>query len=556
MASLVCESGADKRTVFELEGEKIVCGRSKKATICINDPFASGKHFGLVKKGDDWYIKDLDSANGIEVNDIPVDTERLSHGDLIRIGSTYLRFLAKSETAEEASKDDLPVLSGYDISERLGVGGMGMVYLANQRSLNRQVALKVLSPSKANDKEFVKNFFFEARAAGKLNHQNIVQVHDVGEEDGICYMCMEYVGGGNLTDLLRETGMLDQKKVIEIAIDIAQGLEFARSKDLVHCDIKPDNIMFTETGMAKIADLGIARRQSDASDHKQQTSVMGSPHYMAPEQAMGKAVDHRADLYALGCTIFRMLTGRTPYSGSSAREVMKQQVSAEHPDIIKLVPKCSPKLADIVDMLMEKKPDDRCQTAADLLKLLEAFGQKRKKKKNPAIKNAPIVKQSVAGRAEKATKTNMSFIYIPVAALALFLVFFAFKYFSPGVDEAKVHYDKAIKFFTEGKLERAKIELKGTKGTLDRKLLQDIKKLRNAITEIEEKEAKQQEFLKAYAAFKELTKTETDPKVLNNKFEELWMNFADTGERRRAMKVDKELYGNKKIRRKKVYRRK
>ncbi|MBP5231956.1 MAG: protein kinase, partial [Planctomycetes bacterium] len=146
-------------------------------------------------------------------------------------------------------------------------------------------------------------------------------------------------------------------------------LAYAKSKNLDHCDLKPDNIMFSESGMAKIADLGIARHTSE--QQTQQKEVLGSPHYMAPEQAMGKPVDHRADLYALGCTMFRMLAGRTPFSGTSAREVMKKQVMEEHPDILKFAPDISPELADVIDALMEKNPDKRIQSANELIAMLE-----------------------------------------------------------------------------------------------------------------------------------------------------------------------------------------
>lgn len=367
----LCESGADKRKVFPLTSGTLVCGRSEEADISVQDPFVSGRHFTVTEKKGSWFVEDLGSSNGLEINDAKVHAARLEDGDLLRVGSTYLRFHAHDESAAEAAQEGLPVIEGYQIIERIGVGGMGEVYRARQCSLDREVALKTLSPAHAQDREFVSRFFREARAAGNLNHPNIVQVHDVGECDGVCYMCMEFVGGGDLTSRLRDDGKLPADEVIRIITEVARGLEFAESRQIVHCDIKPDNIMFTESGMPKIADLGIARSASGYQERKKE--VFGSPHYMAPEQAMGKPVDCRADLYSLGCTMFRMLSGRTPFSGASARDVMKKQVTDEHPDLLLLAPDCPPELADIVDFLMEKKPDERCPSATELLRLLAKF---------------------------------------------------------------------------------------------------------------------------------------------------------------------------------------
>ncbi len=330
-------------------------------------------------------VEDLGSSNGIEINDVNLPSSPVRHGDLIKAGSTYLRFYERDETAEEASHDSLPVIDGYEIYERIGVGGMGEVYRACQLSLEREVAIKTLSAEHAKDRDFVDKFFSEARASGNLNHANIVQVHDVGESGDVCYICMEYVGGGDLTGKLRESDRLTAKDVVSIITDVAKGLEYAEGKGIVHCDIKPDNIMFTTTGTAKIADLGIARSVSGFQERRKE--VFGSPHYMAPEQARGKPVDHRADLYSLGCTMFRMLAGRTPFSGASAREVMKKQVVEEHPDILGFAPDCPAELADIIDFLMEKNLEDRCPSATELLRLLENVGKKQRKsrKKDPTV---------------------------------------------------------------------------------------------------------------------------------------------------------------------------
>lgn len=392
MAIFICESGADKRKVFHLTTGTLVCGRSEDADLTVQDPFVSGKHFQLVQKEGAWFVEDLGSSNGLEINDAKSTGGRLHDGDLLRAGSTYLRFYERDESAEQAARAGLPRIEGYEISERIGVGGMGEVYRARQCSLDREVALKILSPAHARDREFVSKFFREARSAGNLNHPNIVQVHDVGESGGVCYMCMEFVGGGDLTSRLRGDGKMPIDEAIRVISEVARGLEFAESRQIVHCDIKPDNIMFTESGMPKIADLGIARSASGYQERKKE--VFGSPHYMAPEQAMGKPVDCRADLYALGCTLFRMLTGRTPFSGASAREVMKKQVMEDHPDLLKLAPDCPPELADIVDYLMEKKPEDRCPSATELLRLLSTVQNRKSRSARSNVskkRQAPVL---------------------------------------------------------------------------------------------------------------------------------------------------------------------
>ena len=460
MAILVCESGADKRRIFFLKPEKAVCGRGKDVEIPIPDPFASSRHFAVSMKNNSWYVEDLDSVNGIEINDAKVGAAKLEHGDLIRAGSTSLRLDERDESADEASHEGLPVIQGYEIIERIGVGGMGEVYRARQCSLDREVALKTLSPAHAKDREFVEKFFREARSAGNLNHPNIVQVHDVGESNGVCYICMEYVGGGDLTGLLREKGPLSAAETVRIITEVARGLELAEQRGIVHCDIKPDNIMFTESGIAKIADLGIARSASGYQERKKE--VFGSPHYMAPEQAMGKPVDHRADLYALGCTMFRMLAGRTPFTGNTAREVMKKQVVEEHPDIMKLVPDCPARLADIVDYLMEKKPDERCKSATELIKLLELVLSEppRKSSKKVRRKGATAPQRTVTGSHIPVSRiprqgSSSGLVKVFTLALVVGVVLILGKVFLLADDPALRAFNDSVRLQKEGDINQA-----------------------------------------------------------------------------------------------------
>lgn len=516
MAHLLVESGVDKRKLFALTGKsKFVCGRSPRADVVINDPFASGQHFGLLYKEGYWYIQDLNSSNGIELNEEKITTSKLGDGDLIRVGSTYLRFVDPPENSEDDGQPaNFPRVSGYDVIGRLGVGGMGEVFRARQVSLDREVALKILFKHLTRDREFVQKFFQEARAAGNLNHPNIVQVHDVGDDNGVCFICMEYVSGGNLTDMLRKQGMLDQSTAVRIAKEVARGLAYAQSKKLVHCDIKPDNIMFNDIGMAKIADLGIARNMTDKQT--QQKEVLGSPHYMAPEQAMGKPVDHRADLYSLGCTMYRMLAGRTPFSGTSAREVMKKQVKEEAPDITKLSPGISPELADVIDALMEKNPDKRIQSANELINLLEkiengtaASNSKPKPatpQRNTRRASAKLVSRTrmtgrvaATGRTVRRKPVTGGGMVSAAVSLVIALVVGYFV-FNLAVDyKPRTAYEKAEKLANGRDYEQAFRVLNDAPVARDQELENKIKKLREDVKHRmdEEKEDEKREALNA-----------------------------------------------------------
>ncbi len=334
------------------------------------------------------------------------------------------RQLSRKKTAGAVKE-----LGDFLLLKKLGEGGMGQVYLARQQSMDRDVALKVLSPDLIKDLRFIKQFLREARAAGSLTHGNVVQVHDVGEAGGSFYLCMEYVSGGTLADLLKLQGRLEPDTAVRVALDTARGLAFAELKGIVHCDIKPENIMITDTGVAKVADLGIARRVSAQSD-KPTDEVLGSPHYMAPEQARGKPVDHRTDIYALGCTLFRMLTGRTVFTGATSREVMKKQVGEKAPDIRQLVPEISSKLAAIIAKSLAKEPAERQQSLNELVAELEEALQAGVVRKGGRPKGGTRAARLVGtGQGETATRrlravrkrgSNLSVVLTLVLLAAIF----------------------------------------------------------------------------------------------------------------------------------------
>jgi len=263
------------------------------------------------------------------------------------------------------------IIAGYRIESALGAGAMGQVYRATQLSMNRVVAFKVLAPKLSANSKFRERFVREARAAGRLHHPILIAVHDVGEADGLMFFSMELVDGSTVAELLRRHGRMPEMRALEICRQALEALKFAHSNGVVHRDIKPDNLMVTKSGMVKVADLGLARAE-DADDASVTATnvgqVMGTPHYMAPEQGRdAHGVDHRADLYAVGATLFHLVCGHTPFDGDSAMEVLMRAASQplKFPE-----PGPSPAVRVLISRLMEKEPADRPQSAAEVIEMV------------------------------------------------------------------------------------------------------------------------------------------------------------------------------------------
>ncbi len=256
----------------------------------------------------------------------------------------------------------------YELEERLGRGGMGEVWRARDERLGRVVAIKFLDGGSATDAAVVERFRREARILASLNHPNVVAVHDVDEHGDEHYLVMEHVAGPSLEDVLLEEGPLDLPRVAAVVGDVCGALEAAHTHGIVHRDIKPSNILFAEDGEVKLADFGIAK-QLEASATG---SRYGSAPYVAPEQAEGTNVDHRADVYGLGCVMYEMLAGRPPFTGDSAAAVVYQQVHAEPEALSVLRPGLPDPVYAVVAKALEKGPDDRFESAADLREALAA----------------------------------------------------------------------------------------------------------------------------------------------------------------------------------------
>lgn len=261
-------------------------------------------------------------------------------------------------------------IGGYRIEAILGRGGMGTVYKAVQVSLDRIVALKILAPHLVADRNFVEQFFREARAAANLNHHNVVHVYDVGNEGETYFYSMELMEGGTVEAKIRRDGKIPLKEAAAMIRDAARGLEYAESKKIVHRDIKPENLMMGSHGIVKIADLGLAAGHQTIDSTGR---VFGTPHFISPEQARREAVDSRSDIYSLGASFYRMLTGKTVFSGKTVKEILLKQLQETPAPPRELNPEIPEEIEAMILQCLQKEPAKRFQSAREVGDLLDAF---------------------------------------------------------------------------------------------------------------------------------------------------------------------------------------
>ena len=256
----------------------------------------------------------------------------------------------------------------YEIETELGEGGMARVFRGTDRVLDRTVAVKVLASQFARDDSSVARFRREAQSAAALNHPNVVSVFDTGSNDGVHWIVMEFVEGRTLKDVIAEDGPLEPGRALQIARSVALALSSAHDNGLVHRDVKPANIMITPSGDTKVMDFGIARAATSTGDPTLTKTgfVMGTAAYLSPEQAQGKPVDARSDIYSLGCVLYEMLAGRPPFEGSSPVAVASAHMSAEPEPISRVSPNVSREVEAVVARAMQKDPDERYQDAGDM----------------------------------------------------------------------------------------------------------------------------------------------------------------------------------------------
>jgi serine/threonine protein kinase len=330
-----------------------------------------------------------------------VDTPS-SDESLVQFAKTSLaKYSAPSgqKSPEKSSQNPQPdtdflntQIVGYAIERELGRGGMGSVYLARQLSLDRPVALKIMSKRWATDPVFVARFTREAYAAAQLSHPNIVQIHDIGEVEGTRFFCMEYVRGRSLADMVRSQGKLDPETAVGYILQAARGLKHAHDRGMIHRDVKPDNLLLDEHGLVKVADLGLVKtptsnRNDDELAENSGSGLdtlpnnvtgariaLGTPAYMSPEQCRDAAtVDQRADIYSLGCTLYVLVTGRPPFNGKTDVELMTKHVYDELVPPEQIVARVPKEVSTVIQRMMAKNPDDRFQNMNEVIRTLEAW---------------------------------------------------------------------------------------------------------------------------------------------------------------------------------------
>lgn len=252
----------------------------------------------------------------------------------------------------------------YEIIDKVGSGGMADVYKARCHRLNRFVAIKVLKPEYSDDKNFVKKFRGEAQSAAGLSHPNIVNVYDVGDDNGLHYIVMELVEGITLKNFIERKGKLEVKEAVGIAIQIAMGMEAAHLNHIIHRDIKPQNIIISREGKVKVTDFGIAKA---TNSNTITSNAMGSVHYLSPEQARGGYSDEKSDIYSLGVTLYEMLSGQVPFAGDNTVSVALLHIQGEAAPLREIDPNIPLSVDKIVQKCMQKKPERRYLTASELI---------------------------------------------------------------------------------------------------------------------------------------------------------------------------------------------
>ncbi len=278
-----------------------------------------------------------------------------------------------SNAGGDTMSHSLQQIPGFHILQKIGAGAMASVYKAKQLSLDRIVAIKVLPKRLSEDPAFVERFYKEGRAAAKLSHNNIVQAIDVGEYAGYHYFVMEYVDGKTVHEGQAKDRAYPEQKALDIVIQIAQALQHAHARGLIHRDVKPKNVMITRDGTAKLADMGLAREVADVeAAAAEKGRAFGTPYYISPEQIRGvEDVDFRADIYSLGATLYHMVTGRVPFEGATPAEIMHKHLKQPLTPPDHLNSSLSTGLAEVVERAMAKKRERRYQSTADMLLDLE-----------------------------------------------------------------------------------------------------------------------------------------------------------------------------------------
>jgi len=347
----------------------------------------------------------------------------------VLIKKGYLNRAQEAAITQALNQPRISHIGKYTLIARIGQGGMGTVYKARQESLDKVVAVKVMAPRLARQRDFVERFIREAQASGRLNHPNIVQAIDAGEADGYYYFAMEYVDGENLRNILERDGKLSERRSLEICAAIATALEHAHKHNIVHRDIKPDNIFIAKDGTPKLGDLGLAKEIRTDKAITQAGIPVGTPYYISPEQVRGQEdIDGRADIYALGATLYRMVAGDVPYDGPTGAVVMTKHLNDPIPDPRKNSPQLSEDVVSIIHHCMQKKRDDRYRNARQLLDDIEAAlaGKPLRHATKPQLRAAALADRLAQRQAaDAATKRKLLIGGAAAAVVVLLVVLFA-----------------------------------------------------------------------------------------------------------------------------------
>ena len=313
----------------------------------------------------------------------------------------------------------------YQLLDPLGKGGMAFVYRARDLMLERLVAVKVLREDYSGDPAFQDRFRQEAKAAANLSHPNIVTMHDFGLDNGLLFLVMEYIPGTDLKTLIKQHGRFSAEEAVPLLIQACAGIGYAHRAGLVHCDVKPQNMLVTPDLRLKVADFGIARALAAIHPDEQSDVVWGSPQYFAPEQASGAAPSPASDVYSLGIIMFELLTGSLPFQATTAVDLARLHVEEEPPLLSEMIPDISPTLEQILAKVLSKEPSQRYRTADQLGRVLLNFGNARSA---PALsltpEAAPVAITASAGNAVASTPApgiDWATVGLGLAALAAVL---------------------------------------------------------------------------------------------------------------------------------------
>ncbi|MDD2922939.1 MAG: protein kinase [Anaerolineales bacterium] len=278
----------------------------------------------------------------------------------------------------------------YQLLEKIGSGGMADVFRARDPVLDRYVAIKVLRKDFSGSEEFQKNFRLEARSAANLSHPNIVTVHDFGFADNLLYLVMEYIPGKDMKQLIREKGRFSVEAGIPLIVQACAGIGYAHRAGLVHCDVKPHNMLVAKDGRLKVTDFGIARALATIVKGERSKVVWGSPLYFAPEQAAGEAPTPASDVYSLGVVMYELLSGTPPFTATSAEELARLHINARPIPIREYIPDIPTALEEIIMKVLSKEPSARYRTADQLGRVLMKFGTQRDAPA-PVVAPPPVV---------------------------------------------------------------------------------------------------------------------------------------------------------------------